>query len=347
MTQHTYTLQNRIKKSRTMRDFLCYNNMYQNILMGDKHMKIAIIGVGTVGSAVATAVKNTGFVHEMVLFDRDGVRARAAAEDLGHAASFGFDVKITAVSSYRGIRGSDIVIIAAGANQKTGETRMDLLNKNAMVIADIIPRVMANVDAKNVKIIVLTNPLDVMVMLAHKLSKLPAGRVIGTGTMLDSARLRTILARYFDISTQSINAYVLGEHGDSSIVNWTSATVGALTLDEFCKQTKVSLPATTRKTIEHRVHNAAYEIIRGRGATWDGIGAAAADLLRCIINDEHRILTVSSVSGTGTEMLAMSLPRIVGKNGVVTTLRPKMSATESAGLRRSGKIIRNGYDEIA
>jgi len=309
-------------------------------------MKIAIIGVGTVGSAVATAVKNTGFVHEIVLYDRDAVRATAAADDLGHAASFGFDVKITAVSNYRGIRGSDIVIIAAGANQKPGETRMDLLNKNTAVISDIIPRVMSNVDAKHVKIIILTNPLDVMVMLAQKLSRLPATRVIGTGTMLDSARLRTILSRQLGVSTQSINAYVLGEHGDSSVVNWSSVTIGAIGLDDFCRQTKISLPMTTRNTIAHRVHNAAYEIIRGRGATWDGIGAAAADLLRCIINDEHRILTVSTVSGTGTDMVAMSLPRIVGANGITATLRPKMSAAESAALRRSGKIIRKNYDAI-
>lgn len=309
-------------------------------------MKIAIIGVGTVGSAVATAVKNTGFVHEIVLYDRDAVRATAAADDLGHAASFGFDVKITAVSNYRGIRGSDIVIIAAGANQKPGETRMDLLNKNTAVISDIIPRVMSNVDAKHVKIIILTNPLDVMVMLVQKLSRLPATRVIGTGTMLDSARLRTILSRQLGVSTQSINAYVLGEHGDSSVVNWSSVTIGAIGLDDFCRQTKISLPMTTRNTIAHRVHNAAYEIIRGRGATWDGIGAAAADLLRCIINDEHRILTVSTVSGTGTDMVAMSLPRIVGANGITATLRPKMSAAESAALRRSGKIIRKNYDAI-
>ena len=309
-------------------------------------MKIAIIGVGTVGSAVATAVKNTGFVHEIVLFDRDGIRARAAAEDLGHAASFGFDVKISAVSNYRGIRGSDIVIVAAGANQKPGETRMDLLNKNASVIQDIIPHVMANVDAKKVRIIILTNPLDVMVMLATKLSKLPAGKVIGTGTMLDTARLRTILSRQLDVSTQSINAYVVGEHGDSSVVDWTSATVGAVALDDFCKQMKISLPATTRNTIEHRVRNAAYEIIRGRGATWDGIGAAAADLLRCIINDEHRILTVSCVSGTASDMVAMSLPRIVGSNGVIATIKPKLSASEASALRRSGKIIRKNYDAI-
>lgn len=309
-------------------------------------MKIAIIGIGTVGSAVATAVKNTGFVHEIVLFDRDAIRARAAAEDLGHAASFGFDVKISAVSNYRGIRGSDIVIISAGANQKHGETRTDLLNKNVAVISDIVPRVMANVDPKHVRIIVVTNPLDVMVMLAQKLSRLPASRVIGTGTMLDSARLRTILSRQLSVSTQSINAYVLGEHGDSSVVNWTSATIGAVALDDFCRQMKTPLPATTRATIEHRVRNAAYEIIQGRGATWDGIGAAAADLLRCIINNEHRILTVSCVNGVGANMVAMSLPRVVGADGASAPIMPKMSASESAALRKCAKIIRKNYDSI-
>ena len=309
-------------------------------------MKITIIGLGSVGSAVATAVANTGLAHEIVLFDRDGIRARAAAEDLGHAAAFSYDIKITAVNTYRAIRGSEIVIIAAGANQKPGETRTDLLHANAAVINDIVPRVMANVDAKTVKLIIVTNPLDVMVMLAQKLSRLPASRVIGTGTMLDSARLRTILARQLSVSTQSINAYVLGEHGDSSMINWSSASIGGIDLNSFCRQTKISLPMTTRKTIEHRVHNAAYEIIRGRGATWDGIAGAVADLVRCIVNDEKRILTVSITDGTGDKMLAMSMPRIVGNAGVIASLCPKMGSDESAALRRSGKVIRKNYDAL-
>ncbi len=307
-------------------------------------MKISIIGIGSVGSAVATAVANTGLAHEIVLFDRNGVRARAAAEDLGHAAAFSYDIKITAVNTYRAIRGSEIVIIAAGANQKPGQTRTDLLHANADVISDIVPRVMANVDSKNVKLVIVTNPLDVMVMLAQKISKLPPARVIGTGTMLDSARLRTILSRQLSVSTQSINAYVLGEHGDSSMIVWSSACVGGIDLSSFCRQTKLSLPQTTRNTIEHRVHNAAYEIIQGRGATWDGIAGAVADLVRCIANDERRILTVSTVDGAGDKTLAMSLPRIVGRGGVVATLTPKMDASESAALRRSGRIIRKNFD---
>lgn len=309
-------------------------------------MKISIIGLGSVGSAVATAISNTGLAHEMVLFDRDGVRARAAAEDLGHAAAFSYDIKITAVNNYRAIRGSDIVVIAAGANQKPGQTRTDLLRANTAVINDIVPRVMANVDAKNVKLIIVTNPLDVMVMVAQRLSKLPASRVIGTGTMLDSARLRTILSRQLSVSTRAVNAYVLGEHGDSSMITWSSACIGGIDLNSFCRQTKLSLPASTRKTIEHRVRNAAYEIIMGRGATWDGIAGAVADLVRCIANDERRILTVSTVDGVGNKALAMSLPRVVGGCGVVATLMPKMDAAESAALRRSGRIIRKNYDSI-
>jgi len=309
-------------------------------------MKIAIIGVGTVGSAVATAVKNTGLAHEIVLFDRDGIRARAAAEDLGHASAFSYDIKLTAVNTYRAIRGSEIVIIAAGANQKPGETRMNLLRKNAAVIEDIIPRVMANVDSKKVKIIIVTNPLDVMVMLAQKLSKLPASRVIGTGTMLDSARFKIILSRYLDVSTRSINAYVLGEHGDSSVINWSSVSIGGIALDDFCKQSKISLPKTTKNTIEHRVRNAAYEIIQGRGATWDGIGAAVADLLHAIVNDEKRILTTSIVNGVGNDAVAMSLPRVIGENGVVMNLRPKMDNSELNALRKSAKIIRKNFDLI-
>lgn len=309
-------------------------------------MKISIIGVGSVGSAVATSVKNTGLVHEIVLYDRDGVRARAAAEDLGHATAFGFDVKISAVNNYRGIRGSDIVIISAGANQRPGETRTDLLENNANVIRDIVPRVMENVDPKRVILILVTNPLDVMVMLAQKLSKLPPARVIGTGTMLDTARLRTILARGLSVSPQSIHSYVLGEHGDSSVIDWSSITVGGLSLEEFCHQARIQMNATIRENIEYHVRNAAYEIIRGRGATWDGIGSAVSDLLRCITNDEHRILTVSIVAGTGAHTCAMSLPRVIGANGVVMTLTPKMSPAESTALRRSAKIIQKNFSRV-
>ena len=164
--------------------------------------------------------------------------------------------------------------------------------------------------------------------------------------MLDSARFKIILSRQLGVSTRSITSYVLGEHGDSSVVNWSSVCIGGIGLDDFCKQSKIALPATTRRTIEHRVKNAAYEIIQGRGATWDGIGAAVADLLYAIVNDERRILTTSIIDGIGKNAVAMSLPRVIGNNGVLMNLKSKMSAQESANLRKSGKIIRRNFDLI-
>ena len=205
---------------------------------------------------------------------------------------------------------------------------------------------MSNVDNPNVKLIIVSNPLDVMVMLTQKLSKLPAARVIGTGTMLDSARLRVMLSRVLSVSPQSVNAYVLGEHGDSSVVAWESATIGVIALNDFCKQTNTPMTDNTRATIEHRVKNAAYEIIRGRGATWDGIAGAVADLVRCIANDENRILTVSTVAGVGKNSVAVSMPRIVGNMGATKMLVPQMSNAESSALQRSATIIRKKFDTI-
>ena len=308
-------------------------------------MKLGIIGLGAVGSAIATAVHNTGIAREMILFDHDQIRAFAAAEDLGAAASFGFDVNIRA-GGYRDMKGAEIIIISAGANQKPGETRTDLLHKNADVIRDIVPQIM-KIASKDIKLIIVTNPLDVMVQLATEISGLPASRVIGTGTMLDSARFRALLSRHLFVSPASINAYVLGEHGDSSVLNWSATTIGNIPLDSFCKQTKITMTAATRKTIEHRVRNAAYEIIKGRGATWDGIAASVVDLVRAIANDERRILTVSLVANKILKTpVATSLPCIVGDDGIITALTPHTDGGESRALARSTIIIRNNFDQL-
>ncbi len=305
-------------------------------------MKIGIIGLGSVGSAVATAVHNTGLVNEIVLFDKDNLRAAAAAEDLGNAAMFGFNVKISALSDYRGFKDCSIVIIAAGANQKPGQSREDLVGTNASVMRDIIPKLIRNVDTKKVILIVVTNPLDVITMLVRKISGLPESRVIGTGTMLDSARFKMILANKFNISPESITAHVLGAHGTGGVVNWSSVTIGGLTLDEFSKQTKNILSAAARKTIEYRVKNAADEIIRGRGATWDGIAAATAQLVCAIINDENKILTVSIVD----KNIAVSMPAIVGASGIIDVLQPKISLTEFAELQKSRANIKSVFASI-
>jgi L-lactate dehydrogenase len=313
------------------------------ILETGESMKIGIIGIGSVGGAIASRIVADKLANELVLIDRDSKRIRAAALDLSHAAAFGRGIKITA-GNYRNLRDADVVIISAGANQKVGESRTDLVEKNAAVMLDVVPRIMEarkppifrragdSSRGDNLILIVVSNPLDSMVMAVKKLSRLPASRVIGTGTMLDSARLRAELAARFDVAPANISAYVLGEHGDSSVINWAGANIG-----EFAKP----LAPKARKEIEARVRGAAYEIIQGRGATWDGIAAAAADLLRCIKNDERRALPVSIADGA-----AHSLPRIVGRGGVVRTLSPKMDDAERKALAASIRAIQKTYKII-
>lgn len=306
-------------------------------------MKVSIIGVGSVGSAVATALMKSGLVSEIVLFDIDGARVRAAALDLTHASVFGFDIKIIPARNYRQLRGSDIVIIAAGANQKNEQSRSDLLNENQLVITDVMTKLVKQIDNKNTKVIMVTNPLDVMVMLSKKISKMPAGNIIGTGTMLDTARFKIALSNYLGVSHNSINASVFGEHGDSAVLNWSAVTIGNIPLVDFCKQNKTPLSAKVIKEITNYVHGAACEIICGRCATWDGIAAAVAELVRVIINNEQKLLTVSSADEKG---FAMSLPRIVGARGIIKTVKPSLNAAEKSALQKSGGIIKKNFKQV-
>jgi L-lactate dehydrogenase len=176
-----------------------------------------------------------------------------------------------------------------------------------------------------------------MVMLAQKISRLPAARVIGTGTMLDSARLRAALAAHFGISPRAIDAYVLGEHGDSSVINWDDVSIDGIALDEFAAQTKIPLTAKRRAEIERDVRNAAYEIIQGRGATWDGIAAATTDLTRCVANDERRVLPVSAFDRRAAA--AYSLPRIVGRGGVIASFPRRGLAASIRAIKKNFKVI--------
>ncbi|MDR3208766.1 MAG: NAD(P)-binding domain-containing protein [Rickettsiales bacterium] len=295
-------------------------------------VKIGIIGAGSVGGAIASRIVADNLGRELVLIDTDAPRVRAAALDLSHAAAFGRGMKITA-GKYENLGDADIVIISAGANQKTGQSRTELVERNAMVMLDVVPKIMSAADRKKIILIVVSNPLDSMVMAAQKISNLPAGRVIGTGTMLDTARLRHELSRRFNVSASAVDAYVLGEHGDSSVVNWTSARIGGLPPEVADKR---------KREIEKRVRGAAMDIILGRGATWDGIAAAAADLVRCIANDERRILPVSIVD----RRVAYSMPRIVGAGGVSATIMPAMDGSERAALRASIDAIKKNYEIV-
>lgn len=307
-------------------------------------MKIGIVGAGFVGGSIADALMNKNGIHEIVLIDHTPKKAMAQAMDIMDAVPFSSDININA-GDYKDLHDAEIVVITAGVNQKSGETRLQLVSKNIKIMKSIIPEVM-KFAPKNVILVIVSNPLDVMVMLATKLSKLPANRVIGTGTMLDTARFQVYLSKKLNVSPQVIDAFVLGEHGDSSVLNWESVNVSCLDLANYCEQMNIPFTATNKKTIEQRVRGCAQTIIEGKGATWYGVGYACASLIQTIINDEHKLYTTSSVSNEILgKPIAFSLPRIIGRIGVENTLIPVLSKNELKDLKHSGKIILDYFNK--
>ncbi len=303
-------------------------------------MKVGVVGAGMVGSAAANAIVLTGQASEVVLVDADAARAEAEAADIRHGAPFFHATRVQA-AGFEGLEGCDIVIIAAGVSQKPGETRIDLLTRNVRVFQDIVPKIIGA--APNAILLVATNPVDIMTQVTTVLSGLPAARVFGSGTLLDTARFRSLLAGHFRISSKSVHAYVLGEHGDSEVLVWSSATAGGLPLELLSEQLSIPLTATNRDTIDIRVRNAAYEIIRGKGATWHGIGAGLARLVRAIRSDERVVMTVCAVENafSGLGPVAFSRPRLLGKAGILADVAPTLTDEERTALRNSAALLHN------
>ncbi len=302
-------------------------------------MKIGIVGSGFVGSTAAYAMVLQGVGSEFVLVDINRKLADAHAQDILHATPFAHPARVAA-GDYEDLKGADIVVIAAGVAQKPGETRLQLLERNAQVFVDVIPKVCQN--APNAILLIATNPVDVMTQVATRLSGLPPERVIGSGTILDTARFRALLGEYLGVSPQSVHAYVLGEHGDSEVLIWSEARVGGVSVFDFAKQINRPITEEVRKQIDDGVRFAAYRIIEGKGATYFGIGAGLARLARAILSDERAMLTVSILTEEveGVAEVALSLPRIVGRQGVVTTLPVKLSEDERRALRKSAEILK-------
>ncbi len=302
-------------------------------------MKIGIVGSGFVGSTAAYAMVLQGVGSEFVLVDINRKLADAHAQDILHATPFAHPARVAA-GDYEDLKGADIVVIAAGVAQKPGETRLQLLERNAQVFADVVPKVCQN--APKAILLIATNPVDVMTQVATRLSGLPPERVIGSGTILDTARFRALLGEYLGVSPQSVHAYVLGEHGDSEVLIWSEARVGGVSVFDFAKQINRPITEEVRKQIDDGVRFAAYRIIEGKGATYFGIGAGLARLARAILSDERAMLTVSILTEEveGVAEVALSLPRIVGRQGVVTTLPVKLSEDERRALRKSAEILK-------
>ncbi len=308
-------------------------------------MKVGIVGSGFVGSATAYALVLQGVATEIVLIDLDRRLADAHAQDIAHATPFAHPVRVSA-GDYPDLEGAQATVIAAGVAQRPGETRLQLLERNAQVFQDIIPRILKH--APDTLLLIATNPVDVMTQVATRLAGLPPERVIGSGTSLDTARFRTLLGQYLGVSPQSVHAYVLGEHGDSEVLVWSGARIGGTELLRFAQTMGRPITEEVKRRIDEGVRFAAYRIIEGKGATYYGIGAALARILRAIAQDERVVLTLSILNPEveGVPEVALSLPRLLGRAGVLATLPVEMNQEERQALQRSAEILKQAATQL-
>lgn len=277
--------------------------------------KIVIIGAGFVGSTTAYALMLGGSAEKIILIDKIKEKARGEVMDLNHCASFVRPVQIHA-GDYPDCRDAEIIVIAAGAPQMPGQSRLDLVHTNRRIVEQIVGSISAY--NREAILIIATNPVDVMAYTAWQASGLPSGRVIGSGTVLDTSRFRHLLSERCGIDPRNVHAYVIGEHGDSEIPLWSKANIGGVPLNEFCAQCPSVCSADNRDEIGRLVREAAYEIIDGKGATYYAIALALRRIIESILRDEHSVLTVSTYIEEfyGVKDLYLSLPCVLGRNGV-------------------------------
>jgi L-lactate dehydrogenase len=306
-------------------------------------MKVGIVGSGFVGSATAYAIVLRRTASEVVLVDINKALARANAEDILHATPFTNPVQVSA-GEYEDLAGCQVVVLACGVNQRPGEARLQLLERNATIFEDVTARVVRH--APDAVLLVASNPVDVMTHVVRQIAGIPDSRVIGSGTILDTARFRALLGEYFGVSPKSVHANVLGEHGDSEVLVWSSGNVGGAAIAEHAERTGKTLTAEAKAKIDRAVRRAAYTIIEGKGATYYGIGAGLARIIQAIRDDERTVLTVSSEGMGDFRDVTLSLPRVVGSRGIVSTLHPLLSQEEQAALQQSADILRTAARQI-
>lgn len=297
---------------------------------------VGVIGTGWVGAGVAISTLHAGVAEELLLFDARREVAEGEALDLSHGSSFYQSAAVRAVPAVEEMRDTDAVVVSAGRGGKPNESRLDLLRDNAALARDIGTRLRGYRGV----VVVVSNPVDVLTRVMTDASGLPPCRVIGTGTALDTARLRQALGRELKLSSKSIHAQVVGEHGDSEVVLWSSATVGGLPLRGYPGWDAAKEPALAAE-----VRTAAYEIIRRKGATNHAIGLVTAAVLKAVLRDHRQILTVSRVQD-GMGGVALSLPAVVGAGGAERVLTPEMTADERAGLANSAEGLKKAFESI-
>ena len=308
-------------------------------------MKVGIVGCGFVGSTAAYTLVLKGLVNELVLIDINAKMAQAHAEDILHATPFARAVRVVA-GDYSLLERADVVILCCGVGQRPGETRLQLLERNAAIFSGVVGQVLRY--AKGPILLVASNPVDIMTHVTLKLSGLPPEKVIGSGTILDTARFRAFLGEHLGVSPSSIHAYVLGEHGDSEVLAWSGVKVGGVPIADFAQQMGQDLTEEVIDRIDDGVRRAAYRIIEGKGATYFGIGAGLAHIIQTIRDNGRRILTVSGLTRDVTEFAGtcLSLPRLVGAGGIMAEFRPDLSDAEDEDLRSSAVILRKAVEEL-
>ncbi|HTS54359.1 MAG TPA: L-lactate dehydrogenase [Burkholderiales bacterium] len=311
-------------------------------------MKVGIVGTGFVGATAAYALVMQGVGREVVLVDKNSARAEAEADDIRHAVPFSQPLEIRA-GGYEALAECRAVVLCAGVGQRPGETRLQLLQRNAEVFREVVPTVLEK--AREAVLVVATNPVDVMTHLAARFAALcgvPAGRVLGSGTTLDTARFRSLLGSHCGIDPQHVHAHVIAEHGDSEVLTWSLATVGGMPLDSFATLRGIDLSEPVRQAIDRQVRCAAYTIISGKGATYYGIGSALARIVKVILHDQRSVMTVCLPTSevVGVPDVTLSLPRLVGGNGVLETFPLPLNEEETHQLRKSAQVIRRALDEL-
>jgi L-lactate dehydrogenase len=315
---------------------------------GPLRQKIGIVGAGMVGSASAFAMVMRGVGREIVLVDVNRARAEAEANDIFHAVPFAHPMTVRA-GDYADLADAYVVVIAGGVAQKPGETRLQLLQRNADVFRQIVPSVVRS--APDALLLIVTNPVDIMTHVAAQFASeygVAPSRVLGSGTTLDTARFRALLGRHFGIDPQYVHGYVIGEHGDSEVLVWSQTTIAGLGLDAFAPVHGTPLTALDRDRIDENVRRAAYHIIAGKGATYYGIGSAVARIVDVLVHDQRAILTVCArINGVpDCDGITLALPHLVGGEGVLAAIPLALADAERDGLRRSAGILREAVRSL-
>ncbi len=302
-------------------------------------LRVAIVGVGNVGATFAYALLLTGLASEIVLIDKNHAKAEGEAMDLNHAIPFSHPTRVWA-GDFADCAGSAVIVLAAGALQRPGEKRLDLAARNAAIWQDIVPKVVQH--NPNAVLLVATNPVDVLTYATLKLSALPPQRVIGSGTILDTARFRYLLSEQFHVDPRSVHGFIIGEHGDSEVPVWSLANIAGMKLRDFCAARQMEYDSQAMEEIFRKTRDAAYDIIQRKGATYYAVAAGIMRLTEAILRNQNTVLSVSSLVQDfyGIDEVCLSLPTVVNCSGIAEVLRIQLDASEIDLLRRSADVLK-------